>query len=161
MLDYWRMNNIVRPDHRPLMRTRLWVNRVTVQHNNACAPLQDENPTAHQAWTQHLDQHFRDHALQILEDLEAEDQVETDAMSSGVDVTSGSTSLVDTEDEEYAIQTRQESRQLRASLSGSGTYSYISRSLDHFGLRPLWARSIFNCPLLIFGFACFWGPSVL
>ena len=125
MLHYWEMNNIVRPDYRPLPRIprqRIWIGRVTTQHARACAPVQDENPAAHQAWTERLDQHFRDQALQILQDLEDEDQI--DAVSSDAEPTSGSTSpvSVDTEDEEYELQVRQETRRFRVSEPGTLFY---------------------------------------
>lgn len=135
MLNYWYVNNLVRPVNRPLPRNCLpqpWVGRAIAQQkrDNMVDP-DDVDLTQYQTWEQHLEHHFRDQALLIHEQELAFDDEE--ALQADLDdyLTSFEAHValyssppydgnLDTEDEEYVLRVEHEFRQFRALPVGPG-----------------------------------------
>ena len=157
MLNYWYMNDLVRPAHRPYSRNNLpqpWVGRVIAQHKRDCIPQSDDED--YQSWDQHLDRHSRDQILQLHENqvaIEAEVarqeeaalQFEAEAYLQSLDAEvdryspSPAHGHPVSDEEDYALQVEQEFVQLRAPPLEPGT---LLKSFFRFSLRiPL--QSVF------------------
>lgn len=145
MLDYWYMNNLVRPALKPYSRNNLpqpWVGRLIAERNRECAPNPDIDLTEYKSWGQHLEHHLFDQIIQSHEDQVAQDtevslqteaisQAEADIYLQSLDseiqryVPSPIHGHPDSDDEEYALQVEQEFIQLRAPPIEPGIIPYI------------------------------------